>query len=187
MLAGCAKQSDSLTFIHEESGMPHNERASYEVNIGHEVVGGAVVAELWESGQCVQSAPLTFNGETERIGLSITVDGHGTTDGSRGLSVQMDTNEASNSVLTYFELPQNVSGYSFSAYEDGEIIHIAAGEERLLGAMAFDTGAGVRVPDCESLMDDPERIKEYSFILILRASFAAGEIGSQGEAAAGGA
>lgn len=96
------------------------------------------------------------------------VDEFGEEDGAKGLNVQIETDEASGSILTYFELPTETIGYSFTAYEDKEIMKVTAGEELLIGAMAFDTGDGVRTVDCRSLTDEPEKIKGYSCVLIIR-------------------
>ena len=171
VLAGCNSQKDSLKFIEQKSGLPNKVLASYEVNIGNKVGGATVVAELWKNGECTESTPVTLNNETKEINISLLIEGFGTENNTEGLNVQVDTDEASGSVLTYFELPQNVLGYSFTAYTDKEIINVNAGEEMLLGAMAFDTGSGVRSVDCKSLIDEKEKIKDYSCVLIIRAKF----------------
>lgn len=80
------------------------------------------------------------------------------------------------SVLTYFEIPQNVSGYLFEASEDKETFEVCAEDEVLLCAIAFDTGNGIRTVDCNSLIEYSERIKEYSCILVIRATFTAEQI-----------
>lgn len=158
---------------------------SYQVDIGNKVGGATVVAELWRQGECIKSTPLVLNNETEKIYISLLVDGFGTEDDKKGLNVQIETNETSGSILTYFELPTDITGYSFTAYEDKEVIVVTADEEILLGAMAFDMGAGVRTVDCISLIDEPEKIEEYSCILIIRATFTGEEIEPQSETAAG--
>ena len=171
VLVGCNSQKDSLKFIEQKTGLPNKVLASYEVNIGNKVGGATVVAELWKNGECTESTPVTLNNETKEINISLLIEGFGTESNTEGLNVQVDTDEASGSVLTYFELPQNVLGYSFTAYKDKEIINVNAGEEMLLGAMAFDTGYGVRSVDCKSLIDEKEKIKDYSCVLIIRATF----------------
>ena len=160
VLVGCNRQKDSLKFIEQKTGLPNKVLASYEVNIGNKVGGATVVAELWKNGECTESTPVTLNNETKEINISLLIEGFGTESNTEGLNVQVDTDEASGSVLTYFELPQNVLGYSFTAYKDKEIINVNAGEEMLLGAMAFDTGYGVRSVDCKSLIDEKEKIKD---------------------------
>lgn len=86
------------------------------------------------------------------------------------MNVQISTNEQAGSIMTYFELPPQVIGYSFSAYEDNEIIQVNAREEQILAAMAFDVGSGVRSVDCTSLLAEPERLTSASCLLIVHAT-----------------
>ena len=101
---------------------------------------------------------------------------------AKGVSVQLDTDEVSGSVLTFFALPQKALGYSFTAYEDRKIIDLHAGEEVLLCAVAFDTGTGVRSVSCERLSEDSEQLQEYACLLVIRASFTAEPFHAQEEA-----
>lgn len=182
---GCASRRDSFTFIYQKAGLPNRECMTYEVNIGNKVGGASIIAELWENGKCVESAPLTLNVETKEINIFLFMDKGGTVGDTKGLNVQIGSDAVSGSVLTFFELPQNVLGYSFTAYKDKEIINVNAGEEILLGAMAFDTGAGTRTIDCKRLLDEPKKVKDYSCLLLLWASFTAEQIDPQAEAPAG--
>lgn len=187
-LAGCTDEQDTLKFIYENTGLPHKECASYEVNIGSKVGGATVIAELWQNGECAQSTPLTLNNQTKKIHISFLIDGLAAEDNVKGLNVQIETGETSGSILTYFELPAEVRGYSFTAYDDKEVIKVNVDEEMLLGVVAFDTGNGVRTADCKkSLIDEPEKIKDYSCVLIIRAAFTAEQIYPQSEAGAGNA
>ena len=180
-IVGCTGKQDTLKFIYENTGMPNKECALYEVNIGNEVHGATVVAELWRDGECTGSAPLTVNNETETISISFLIEGFGTEDNTKNLNVQIETDEVSGSILMQFELPQEVIGYSFTAYDDKEVLNVNAGDEMLLSAIAFDTGPGVRTVDCKSLIEEPEKIKDYSCILIIRAAFTAEQINPQSE------
>lgn len=184
-LVGCTGQKDSFRFICAKTDSPNEVSVLYEANLGDKVGGATVVAQLWQNGECIESTPLTCNNETRKIRISLFTVGNGTENSPNGLQVQIGTDEASGSVLTYFELPPNISGYSFAAYEEGETIHATPGEEILLGAMAFDTGTGVRTMDCKSLIDEPEKINGYSCILVIRAAFTADPIPPQAEAPAG--
>ena len=134
-LAGCGGQKDTLRFVYEKTGMPDQECVSYEVDIGREAGGAAVTAELWEDGECTASTPLTLGRETEELHISLLAEGSGTE--KDGLYVQMETGEVSGSLLTYFALPAGWTGYSFSAYKDGDILPVHAGEEIVLAAMAL--------------------------------------------------
>lgn len=180
-IVGCTGKQDTLTFIYENTSLPNKECAFYEVDIGKEVHGATVVAELWQDGTCTKSIPLTLNNETETIAISLLLEVFETENNTKNLNVQIETDEASGSILTYFELPQEVRGYSFTAYKDKEVLDVNAGDEMILSAVAFDTGAGVRTVDCKSLIEETEKMKEYSCILVIRAAFTAEQIDPQSE------
>lgn len=173
---GCTNQADSLKYIHENAGGSHIKLASYEVNIGNKVGGGTLVAELWQNGECTEGSPVTLNNQTKEIGISLLIDGSGTDESAKGLNAQIDVDEALGSELTYFELPQGIIGYSFTAYEDNEVIEISEDEEVILAALAFDTGAGVSGVDCKKLASEPDVLSSYSCIIVVRAEFTSEQI-----------
>ena len=179
-LAGCGGQKDTLRFVYEKTGVPDKECVSYEVDIGREAGGAAVTAELWEDGACTASTPLTLGRETEALHISLLAEGRRTE--KDGLYVQMETGEVSGSLLTCFGLPSGWTGYSFSAYEDGDILPVHAGEEIVLAAMAFDTGDGVRSVSCPALTDGTETLEDEACVLVIRAAFTAERIGPQASA-----
>jgi len=165
------KQEDTLKFLKENVSPINTECADYEVNIGKNVGGATIIAELWQDGVCTQSSPVILNTQTSYLNISLLMDGFGTNEGIQGLNVQIDTNERVSSMLTYFELPSQVRGYSFTAYDNKEVIKVNAGEEHILAAMAFDLGSGVRSMDCTSLLEEQERVTSASCLLIVRAMF----------------
>ena len=176
-LTGCGGQKDTLRFVYEKTGVPDQECVSYEVDIGREAGGAAVTAELWEDDECTASTPLTLGRETEELHISLLAEGRGTE--KDGLYVQMETGEVSGSILTCFGLPSGWTGYSFSAYKDGDILPVHAGEEIVLAAMAFDTGDGVRSVSCPALTDGTETLEDEACVLVIRAAFTAERIGPQ--------
>ncbi len=179
-LTGCGGQKDTLRFVYEKTGVPDKECVSYEVDIGREAGGAAVTAELWEDDECTASTPLTLGRETEELHISLLAEGRGTE--KDGLYVQMETGEASGSLLTCFGLPSGWTGYSFSAYKDGDILPVHADEEIVLAAMAFDTGDGVRSVSCPALTDGTETLEDEACVLVIRAAFTAERIGPQASA-----
>lgn len=179
-LTGCGGQKDTLRFVYEKTGVPDQECVSYEVDIGREAGGAAVTAELWEDGECTVSTPLTLGRETEELHISLLAEGHGTE--KDGLYVQIETGEISGSLLTCFGLPSGWTGYSFSAYKDGDILPVRADEEIVLAAMTFDTGDGVRSVSCPALTDGTETLEDEACVLVIRAAFTAERIGPQASA-----
>lgn len=166
------KQEDTLKFLKENVSPTNTQCADYEVNIGKNTDSATIIAELWQDGVCTQSSPVILNTKTSYLHISLLMDGFGTNEGIHGLNVQIDTNERVSSMLTYFDLPSQVRGYSFTAYDNKEVIKVNAGEEHILVAMAFDLGDGVRSMDCTSLLEEPERVTSASCLLIVRATFA---------------
>ena len=160
--------------------MPDQECVSYEVDNGREAGGAAVTAELWEDDECTASTPLTLGRETEELHISLLAEGRGTE--KDGLYVQMETGEVSGSLLTCFGLPSGWTGYSFSAYKDGDILPVHADEEIVLAAMTFDTGDGVRSVSCPALTDGTETLEDEACVLVIRAAFTAERIGPQASA-----
>lgn len=179
-LTGCGGQKDTLRFVYEKTGMPDQECVSYEVDNGREAGGAAVTAELWEDDECTASTPLTLGRETEELHISLLAEGRGTE--KDGLYVQMETGEVSGSLLTCFGLPSGWTGYSFSAYKDGDILPVHADEEIVLAAMTFDTGDGVRSVSCPALTDGTETLEDEACVLVIRAAFTAERIGPQASA-----
>ena len=170
-LSACSSKQDSLKCVRENETPARLQCADYEVNIGKKAGGAKIIAELWQDGSCTESTPVMINEETKEIHITLSVDGFGNTEGGQGLNVQIDTDEKLGSMLTYFELPTQVSGYSFTDYDKNEVIEVNLDTEVILAAMAFDTGTGVRTLDCRNLADDPDYLSSYSCLLIIRSAF----------------
>src|SRR5699024_7144819 len=56
-------------------------------------------------------------------------------------------------------------------YELDQKVKLSPNDEVILAAKAFDTGNGVRVFDCETLIAEPERLKNASYMIVIRAVF----------------
>lgn len=171
--SGSLRQQDSLTCRKTDVSPAAMEAIDYDVHLGKDVHGASIVAELWYNGICVKSHPLLLDSQASQLHISILADGFGTSEGTRGLNVQIHTDQSTDALLTYFDLPVQVTGYSFTAYDSGEVLPVTAGAEQILAAMAFDVGAGVSGISCASLLDDPERLTSASCLLAVRAAFTA--------------
>ena len=90
-----------------------------------------------------------------------------------GMDIRLESNVPGGMQVTYAELPQELSaiGWAFNAYEEGEQVIAVPGEEKILAAMAFDTGEGVRAFDPETLLKEPERLEQAEYMLVIRAAF----------------
>lgn len=169
-LFGCSDKQDTLKFNILNTAIHNKKYISYEMNIGNTVSKAVITSELWQNGECVKSDPLEADSIVKEIDISFLIDMNNS-DGTKGLSIQIDTDDAIAADINYFELPKQANGYSFTAYKDGEVIEITADKDIILAALAFDTGDGVRTADCKAFTDEPEKLSEYSCISVIRMSF----------------
>lgn len=104
---------------------------------------------------------------------------------SVGTDIQIETNQYGGSLLTYFAHPENlnITGWAFEGYDLGEKIKLSPNKEVILAAKVFDNGSGVRVFDRETLANEPERLENATYMIVIRAVFSADPLGAtnQGE------
>lgn len=172
-LAGCAGKKDTITFHQDNPALPNTQAVSYELDLENTVGGASVTVQLWENGTCAESESLTLDRDNKKLSCLFTLDSSLADTTTPGITVQMDSDESSDLFLAQFTLPQNIRGYAFTGYTDNEELEVHLEENMVLCAMAFDTGSGVRTVDCRSLTQDPEKVKEYSCILLVQADFTA--------------
>lgn len=175
-----AAESDTLKFVKQETPAS-NHQAKYEVELGNRVMSGAVYAEQWSNGTCVQSAPVTLTQDVEEIQIRLKERRE---EGKIvGTDIWIDTDESGGSLNTYFAFPEenSITGWAFNAYEEDEVVKVAPEEEKILAVMSFDLGEGVRVFDPETWVKEPERLEQASYMIVVRADFSAEEIGETGE------
>ena len=161
---------DTLKMI-EEKGPVLGNIVKYEVDFGKQVKEANVYAEIWEKGECEVIACLPVDQRAKVLCIQMKdrrVDGE-----MAGVDIQLESDVPGGMQVTYAELPQELSaiGWAFNAYEVGEQVSAVPGEEKILAAMAFDTGEGVRVFDPETLLKEPERLEQAEYMLVIRAVF----------------
>lgn len=142
--------------------------AEFAADFGEQVGSGTIYAEQWSDGECVRSSPVTFTRFIEELSIQTGFDRE-----NGSVNIQIDTDQYGGSLLTGFQLPDDrkAIGWSFTSYEDGEKIAVNPGEERILAALAFDLGEGVRAFDCETLTRDPERLEQADYMIVIRICF----------------
>ena len=138
---------DSITLV-EQSTPGNGNTFTYDTTFGQSVMSGTVYAEQWSNGTCTKSTPAVLTSEVDEINILLDVrreNGH-----SVGVDIQVDTNEHGGSFITYFAFPENYSilGWSCNGYELNKPILIQSEAEKILAAMVFDVGNGVRVLCC---------------------------------------
>lgn len=161
---------DSITLV-EQSTPGNGNTFTYDTTFGQSVMSGTVYAEQWSNGTCTKSSPAVLTSEVDEINILLDVrreNGH-----SVGVDIQVDTNEHGGSFITYFAFPENYSilGWSCNGYELNKPILIQSEAEKILAAMVFDVGNGVRVFSPEVLVNEPERLENVDYAIVIRASF----------------
>lgn len=98
---------------------------------------------------------------------------------SVGTDIQIETNQYGGSLLTYFEHPKNfdVRGWGFTGYELNEKRRLTSNDEVILAAKAFDDGSGIRTFGCETLVNEPDRIEDAGYMIVVRAVFSEDPLG----------
>lgn len=148
-----------------------SDRFTYELHLGAEVSGGELYAEQWVNGTCVRSAPVAIT-ETDDT-LSIFMQERREEGSAVGMDIQLESRPYGGILLTYFPHPDDMDilGRATTGYELDERRVLAPGDEVILAAWVFDSGGGVRVFDCETLISEPERLEEAKYMIVLRAIF----------------
>ena len=153
--------------------------AAYEMELGEEVKSGTVVAEIWTNGECRQSIPVTFTDADTELNIAMHLRKEG--EKYSGVEIEVNPSPSAGSLITYFPIPEYYEylGWSTTAYEEKDEVKVKPGEAEVIAAMAFDVGNGVRAMDCQSLTEEPGRLKEYDCIIIILAGFSAEEVPTQ--------
>lgn len=163
-------KADSLR-LREASTHGNTFIADFDLSLGHNAGGGMLYAELWQKGACQQSAPAVVPVTTESLHLFVTVD---RADKSpRGANVQLSADPDGGTELTRFELPESLIGWSFASYQNGQKLAVSPGGGRVLAALGFDVGGGIRSMDCDTLTSDPSRLESADCLLVVRLSLQA--------------
>ena len=158
----------TLTF-HAEPASANAMRADFRVSFGEELQYGKVWAELWQNGVCERSAPLELRKADEALHLIFAyTSANGGELPKVELSVQAD---ATGETQQVFEMPEDMHGFGFNSYDDGEELPLCDTEELVLASLIPDLGAGVRMFDCQSLSADPVLYQDASCALVVKAVF----------------
>ena len=165
-----ATPKDLLQMTEQHSGVNGN-RVKYEVELGNQVGSAILYAEQWIDGTCTRSSQVTLTKNVKS--LQVLMKERKNDGVLSGIDIQIDTEEVAGSVLTYFAFPKDHTtvGWAFKAYEENEKLRVVPGEEKILAAMVFDEGDGVRVFDCETLQSEPERMENADHMILVWAVF----------------
>lgn len=165
-------------FVLTNTDSPANtNKLSYDIQLGNKAMSGEIYVEQWIDGVCVKSAPVVMTQYVDSI--EITMRDRREDGSSVGTDIQIETNQYGGSLLTYFEHPENfnVIGWGFKGYELNEKNKLTSSEEVILAAKVFDNGSGIRAYDCKTLVNEPERIKDAAYMIVVRAVFSEDPLG----------
>lgn len=158
----------TLTF-HAEPASANAMRADFRLDFGEALDYGEVWAECWQDGVCERSAPLELRKADEALHLIFAyTSANGGELPKVELSVQADTTGETQQV---FEMPEDMHGFGFNSYDDGEELPLCDTEELVLASLIPDLGVGVRMFDCQSLSADPVLYQDASCALVVKAVF----------------
>ena len=158
----------TLTF-HAEPASANAMRADFRLDFGEALDYGEVWAECWQDGVCERSAPLELRKADEALHLIFAyTSANGGELPKVELSVQADTTGETQQV---FEMPEDMHGFGFNSYDDGEELPLCDTEELVLASLIPDLGEGVRMFDCQSLSADPVLYQDASCALVVKAVF----------------
>lgn len=172
-LTGCAAKEDTLRFTYQQA----EKAAEWEMNLGNSTGGAVITAELWHNGEMTQSELLEIDRTARKLTLSGRVETNKEAAGRINVHLGVDGDNYAG--MACFDLPPGNLGYSFSGYQDRETLKVKAGDAMILGAWSFDLGDGVRVVDCQRLMESPEYLTTSSCTLVVRATFTEGQSGAR--------
>ena len=165
-------------FVLTNTDSPANtNKLSYDIQLGNKAMSGQIYVEQWIDGACVKSAPVVMTQYVDSI--EITMRDRREDGTSVGTDIQIETNQYGGSLLTYFEHPENfnVIGWGYKGYGLKEKNKLTSSEEVILAAKVFDNGSGIRAYDCKTLVNEPERIKEAAYMIVVRAVFSEDPLG----------
>lgn len=157
------------------------DRLKYEIWLGDEAMSGEIYVEQWLDGACVKSAPIAMTQYVDSI--EITMRERREDGASVGTDIQIETNLYGGSLLTYFAHPDNlkVRGWGFKGCEMGKKHKITPSQDVILAAKVFDSGSGIRAFDCETLSEEPERIENAEYMIVVRAIFSTNPLGTENQ------
>ena len=158
---------DCLTYVPMQSAV--GQRADFKVDLGKEVHGATITAEVWSGGECTSTDCVTITDATKDLSLLFLE--HREDGAVTGMDLQIGADDAQ-PYTAFFPLPQTVAGWAISAGYDQRRIPVRPGEEVILAALSCDFGAGVPAFDCKSLMEEPGRLRVADHMIVIRASFA---------------
>ena len=179
---------DTLRFTPSRGNLVR-EGGWFDVNLDRKVKSGVFYAEQWQNGECTKSEMISIGQETSGLSLLCTVVRDEQDGAWLGVDIQLDSGPDRDCLLTRFMFPKKRPigvpgrglGFSFASFEEGEYVQVAPGEDRILAVMVFELGNGMESYSCEELEQNPKRLENAEYVVLLRGIFSDEEIPAQRE------
>lgn len=145
---------------------------TYSLRFGPETTGAYLYIEQWENGACTSTDPIFLPSDCEQVRIAMDVFQQKDLIPA-GTNIQIGVGKAAASSVTYLPFPEgrHYVTWGCCGYQPNERISIQPGMEKILTAMVFDSGKGIRVFDPESLVQEPERLNDVGYAILIRAVF----------------
>lgn len=163
------KPSNTLTYEHPESA-GRRDRYRWRCDLDETFRRAVIWAEVWQDGaltstQQLCDAEVPEGNPALELGVLSNWD-----------AVEVGAGFDGTTLATSLPLPARYNAYGTNwLASNSEPYAVAAGEPVILLCAAFDGGDGVRSFDCETLMNEPERLNEYECAVVVRCCFTDGE------------
>lgn len=163
---------DSRLIFYKQEPPAGAQRADFRVSFDDKLSYGEVWAEYWQSGTCTQSEPLELTAAVEKLHL-VFQNPFSAQNAVPVVQLSLEA-DAARQVSASFTMPEDMMGFGFKSYEDGQEIYPYDEDTYVLAAFAPDLGDGVRMYSCTELAAMPELYQEADSILIVKAAFGSG-------------
>lgn len=163
---------DSRLIFYKQEPPAGAQRADFRVSFDDKLSYGEVWAEYWQNGTCTRSQPLTLTTADEKLHL-VFQNPFSAQNAVPVVQLSLEA-DAARQVSASFTMPEDMMGFGFKSYEDGQEIYPYDEDTYVLAAFAPDLGDGVRMYSCTELAAMPELYQEADSILIVKAAFGSG-------------
>ena len=163
---------DSRLIFYKQEPPAGAQRADFRVSFDDKLSYGEVWAEYWQNGSCTRSQPLTLTTADEKLHL-VFQNPFSAQNAVPVVQLSLEA-DAARQVSASFTMPEDMMGFGFKSYEDGQEIYPYDEDTYVLAAFAPDLGDGVRMYSCTELAAMPELYQEADSILIVKAAVVSG-------------
>lgn len=146
----------------------------FDMRMGNDVRGPIVFAEMWQSGELVESKYAPLPEDTEQMGLTMSAIGDGST--VKDYRVEVDTNPYAAALDVTFSMPEETWLANVYSWHGAKDIRLEPDKEVLLAASIFDCGGDGYLLfdfDNEDYAEAGGRLRNLECVVLVYAAFPA--------------